>query len=302
MENPTPTTAATPRGTSPQAIRKHYDIGNEFYRLWLDPTCTYSCAMWADQDTDDMLERAQLRKLDYHAAQARVQPGSRVFDIGCGWGGMLRRLVDTHGAEHATGLTLSKAQADWVAALAASQNRRALESWVDFTPTKPFDAIVSVGGFRSTSPRPDWEDSDKLDAYRAFFRRCHQLLKPGGWMSLQSIAYGNVDWQETRSAPGRWFLLGEVFPESELPTVTNVVQAVDGLFEIVVLRNDRDDYRRTCQVWLKRLVAKRAEAVALVGEEVVARYLRYLKLSSVLFNHGQCYLLRVTLRRFDNVR
>jgi cyclopropane-fatty-acyl-phospholipid synthase len=209
--------------------------------------------------------------------------------------------VDTHGAEHVTGLTLSKAQAEWIAAWKHPKIDARLESWVDVALAKPFDAIVSVGAFEHFA-RTDWEDSDKLDAYRAFFRRCHQLLKPGGWMSLQSIAYGNVDWQEIRSAPGRWFLLGEVFPESELPTVTNVVQAVDGLFEIVVLRNERDDYRRTCQVWLKRLLAKRAEAVALVGEEVVARYLRYLKLSSVLFNHGQCYLLRVTLRRFDNIR
>ncbi len=249
METTTP--SVSPRGSSPQAIQKHYDVGNDFYRLWLDPTCTYSCAMWAKDDTDAMLEQAQLRKLDYHAAQARVKPGSHVLDIGCGWGGMVRRLVDTHGAEQVTGLTLSKAQAEWIASWQHPHITARLESWLDFAPAKPFDALVSVGAFEHFA-RPDWEDSDKLDAYRAFFRRCHTILKPGGWMSLQSIAYGNVDWQEMRSAPGRWFLLGEIFPESELPTLANIVQAVDGLFEIVVLRNDRDDYRRTCQVWLRR--------------------------------------------------
>ena len=297
----TSATPAAPRGASPQAIRRHYDVGNDFYRLWLDPSCVYSCALWSDQDSDDMLEQAQRRKLDYHIEQARVRPDSHVLDIGCGWGGLLRRLVDVHGVQEVTGLTLSTAQAEWVASWQHPKIEARLESWADYAPPAPVDAIISVGAFEHFA-RPDWEDADKVSAYRAFFTRCHQMLKPGGWMSLQSIAYGNVDWQEMRSAPGRWFLLGEVFPESELPTLTNVLQGTDGLFEIVALRNDRNDYRRTCQVWHKRLLAKRAEEVALVGEELVARYLRYLKLSAVLFNHGQCYLLRVTLRRFDQVR
>jgi cyclopropane-fatty-acyl-phospholipid synthase len=301
MPDTIPAAARLSRGTSVQAIRQHYDVGNDFYRLWLDPSCTYSCALWSDEDRDDMLEQAQVRKLDYHVRAARVQPGSRVLDVGCGWGGLLQRLVHVHGVAQATGLTLSKAQADWIAAMQQPGIEARLESWTDYAPAAPVDAIISIGAFEHFA-RPDWEDSDKVDAYRAFFARCHQLLKPGGWMSLQTIAYGNVDWQEVRDAPGRWFLLGDVFPESELPTMANILQATDGLFEIVALRNDRDDYRRTCQVWLNRLLARRAEAVALVGEELVARYLRYLKLSAVLFKHGQCYLLRITLQRFHNAR
>jgi cyclopropane-fatty-acyl-phospholipid synthase len=301
MPDAMPTSAVSRSGTSPEAIREHYDIGNAFYRLWLDPTCTYSCALWSDQDRDDMLEEAQVRKLDFHSEQARVQPGAHVLDVGCGWGGLLQRLVQVHGAAQATGLTLSKAQADWIASSQHPRIEARLESWTDYAPAMPVDAIISIGAFEHFA-RPEWEDSDKVDAYRAFFARCHQLLKPDGWMSLQTIAYGNVDWQEMRDAPGRRFLLGEVFPESELPTLANIVQASDRLFEIVAMRNDRDDYRRTCQVWLKRLLARRAEAVALIGEAMVARYQRYLKFAGVLFQHGQCFLLRVTLRRYHNAR
>ena len=111
-------------------------------------------------------------------------------------------------------------------------------------------------------------------------------------------------WTGKRSEirPGGAFCWGKCFPETELPTLGNIIAACDGLFEIVTLRNDREDYRRTCRVWLEHLTARRAEAVALVGEDVVARYVRYLKLSTVLFNHGQCFLLRIGLHRFDNPR
>src|SRR5947199_10843989 len=74
------------RGASPEAIQHHYDVGNDFYRLWLDPTLTYSCALWEEGDSDDMLERAQRRKIEHHARRVRVPAGGRVLDVGCGWG------------------------------------------------------------------------------------------------------------------------------------------------------------------------------------------------------------------------
>ncbi len=292
------TTTDVPRGSSPEAIRQHYDVSNDFYRLWLDDTMAYSCALWADGDRDDLLEQAQLRKIDYHIHQARVRPGARILDVGCGWGTLLRRAVEVHGAAQAVGLTLSPNQAAWSAARPDPRVEVRLESWADHQPVAPYDAIVSVGAFEHFA-RPEWETAEKVAAYRAFFTRCRDWLKPDGWLSLQTIAYGNVNREEFRDVPGRRFLLGEVFPESELPTIADVMAASAGLFEIVMLRNDREDYRRTCLVWLGRLTARRAEAAAIVGEEVLSRYLRYLKLSSVLFRDGQCFLLRWTLRRVE---
>src|SRR5258705_13615220 len=98
------------RGASAEAIQHHYDVGNDFYTLWLDETKTYSSALWEDART---LEEAQLRKIDYHIRQARVEGAHRVLDIGCGWGSTLKRLVEHAGVEQAVGITLSNAQADW---------------------------------------------------------------------------------------------------------------------------------------------------------------------------------------------
>ena len=86
-------------GARPAAIRHHYDVGNEFWRIWLDPTMSYSCAMW--EDPDDDLERAQRRKLDFHVDQSRAASAARVLDVGCGWGAMPMHLVASHGVKHA---------------------------------------------------------------------------------------------------------------------------------------------------------------------------------------------------------
>ena len=98
-------------GASPEAIKSHYDVGNDFFRLVLDPEMIYSCALYEDGDD---LATAQIRKLDHHIAAAKAAGTKRVLDIGCGWGAMLRRLVEHAGVGHAVGLTLSSAQADYI--------------------------------------------------------------------------------------------------------------------------------------------------------------------------------------------
>ena len=155
-------------GSSPAAIQQHYDIGNNFYRLWLDPTLSYSCALWAKDERDDRLAEAQVRKLDYHADQARVTAGACVLDVGCGWGALLKRLVEVHNAGQAVGITLSKAQADWAASFRDPRIGVYLESWTDHAPANPYDAIISIGAFEHFA-RPDWGDTEKENAYRAFF-------------------------------------------------------------------------------------------------------------------------------------
>jgi cyclopropane-fatty-acyl-phospholipid synthase len=286
------------RGGSPEAIQAHYDVGDDFYRLWLDPTLSYSCALWEAGEPDDRLEAAQRRKIEHHIAQARARGAARVLDVGCGWGAVLRHLVEEAGVGQATGLTLSRRQADWVSSWQHPRIEVRLESWVDHVPASPYDAVISIGAFEHFA-RPDWSDEEKVSAYRAFFARCRDWLRPGGCLSLQTIAYGNANAGTAKEVPEHRFLLGQIFPEAELPTLDNLVRACDGLFEVVLLRNDREDYERTCRVWCQRLVARRAEAIAGSSEAVVARYVRYLKMSAVLFHYGRIGLLRLTLRRLD---
>jgi cyclopropane-fatty-acyl-phospholipid synthase len=292
---------AVPRGGSPEAIQAHYDVGNDFYRLWLDPTLSYSCAMWQDDEADSQLEAAQRRKIDFHVRSAKAQGAGHVLDIGCGWGALLWHLVHEAGVRQATGLTLSQQQYNHIADLADPRMDVRLESWVDHQPAQPYDALISIGAFEHFA-RPEWSSPAKVAAYRSFFSHCHRWLKPGAWLSLQTIAYGNFDPAAAKSEPEHRFLLGEIFPEAELPTLEEVIRASAGLFELVALRNDREDYERTCQVWYHRLVARKTEATAVAGAAVVARYLRYLKLSMSLFHLGRTCLLRLALRRLDDPR
>jgi cyclopropane-fatty-acyl-phospholipid synthase len=284
------------KGASSEAIQHHYDVGNEFYRLWLDSALNYSCALWEENVEYDALELAQLRKLDFHINQARARSAKRVLEIGCGWGSLLRRLVEVNGVEKAIGLTLSKAQLEWSALFEQPQIEVRLENWFHHSPKQPYDAIISIAAFEAFA-KLGLSEAEKIDAYRKFFQRCHEWLKPGCWMSLQTIAYGNCGKKDMSR-----FLATEIFPESDLPSLADIAKASERTFEIVALRNDREDYERTCKAWLSRLKANRAAAVNLVGEEVVSRYEKYLSFSSIGFKLGTMNLLRITLRRIDNPR
>jgi cyclopropane-fatty-acyl-phospholipid synthase len=280
-------------GAGPAAIRHHYDVGNEFWQLWLDPTMSYSCAMWANPEDD--VEQAQRRKLDFHIAQARAAGAERVLDIGCGWGAMLMHLVGSYGVQHAVGLTLSDAQADYVRGIAPSNVEVWTRSWSDYQPTAPFDAIISVGAFEHFA-RQGLSTEEQIEAYNEFFRACRNWLKPGGRLSLQTMAYGDIP----RGRPLRdRFIVDHIFPESELPRLADIARAAEMELEIEQVRNDRGDYVKTMRAWFDRLRARRADAVAVSSEEVVARYERYLRMFAYSMELGAFTLLRLTMRRID---
>lgn len=284
-------TMANP-GASSAAIQSHYDIGNDFYHLWLDHDLNYSAAMWEAGDT---LDAAQVRKLDYHISQARAEGAARVLDVGCGWGALLRRLVEVRGARQAVGLTLSNAQAAWIRSLHQTQIEVRVESWLHHQPSAPYDAIISIGAFEHFA-RLEASNAEKIDGYRAFFALCREWLKPQGRLSLQTFAYGSLrPREEVRHSTATRFLSSEIFPETDPPRLTDIAAAIEGYFEMLTLRNDRKDYGRTCRVWRQRLRAHREQVIQLVGAEVFSRYDRYLQLSTIGFETGQLALFRITL-------
>ncbi|NJM72008.1 MAG: class I SAM-dependent methyltransferase [Scytonema sp. RU_4_4] len=284
------------KGTSAESVQHHYDEGNEFYRLWLDDTMTYTCALWEEGEMYDALKTAQIRKLDFHIKQAKAKRARRVLDIGCGWGALLRRLVEVHDVEKAVGLTLSKAQAEWVKSLKNPQIEVYLENWSDHCPENPYDAILGVGILEHVA-RLELSETEKVKTYRHFFLRCHELLQPGGWMSLQTGVYGNM-----RREDFSQFIATEIFPESDYPRLADLAKASEQLFEIVAIRNDPEHYERTCKAWLSKLKTNRAAAVNLIGEEAVVRYEKYLNFCIIGFHIGTINLVRIAMRRIDNPR
>ncbi|MFD8980225.1 class I SAM-dependent methyltransferase [Streptomyces sp. NPDC059564] len=279
-------------GAAASAIRHHYDVADGFYRLWLDPSMTYSCALWAE--VGESLEEAQLRKTDYHLAQARVAAGSRVLDVGCGWGGLLRRATETNGARGAVGLTLSRHQAEWIRGRGWAGCEVREESWSDHSPEERYDAVVSVGAFEHFA-RVGLPPAQRVAGYRPFFERCAGWLGPGGVLSLQTIVTGGGQ-LDPRALADAGFLAREIFPESGIPTMTDIRLASKGLFETVQLRLDGAHYARTCAVWRERLADAREAAVAVAGEATVRRYERYLDACVRLFEREQADLARLTLR------
>jgi len=280
-------------GASAQAIQFHYDIGNSFYNLWLDRSLTYSCALWDGHDT---LEAAQMAKIDHHIEKSGARGQRRVLDIGCGWGATLHRLVQTAGVVQATGLTLATQQSAYIAQQEWPGVDVRVESWSDHSPAMPYDAIISVGAFEHFA-KLDQSPEEKIEGYRGFFRRCHEWLPPGGCLSLQTMSYENSSREDFSP-----FFASQIFPESDLPRLSEIAGASEHLFEIVSLRNDRHHYARTSLEWRRRLLQRRAEAVALVGAEAVARYDKYLHLWAIGFHTGTMGLLRLQLRKLETPR
>jgi cyclopropane-fatty-acyl-phospholipid synthase len=290
--NESPTARSHRPGASQDAIKAHYDLGNEFFRLWIGPDLIYSCALF---EGDDDLDRAQIRKLDHHIEAAGAPGATSVLEIGCGWGALMRRLVTHWGGKRVVGLTLSPAQAAWIRQNPVPGVEVRVEDWRDHKAEKRYDAIISVAAFEAFV-HVGMKPADKLQAYCDFFAFCHRMLVDGGRLSIQTIAYV----QPTQNVIGKYLgsypaLISEkIFPESELPLIWEPIAAAEGKFELLALRNDSDHYYRTLRQWDRNLTACRSEAVNLVGEEKVSDFQQYLRVSAFGFKRGHICLLRMS--------
>ena len=278
------------KSAATRAIRHHYDVGNDFYGLWLDSSLSYSCAM--PTAATDTLDVAQQRKLRFHLEAVRADTARSILDVGCGWGAILEQASVKYDVTRAVGLTLSATQTRHIRELALRGVEVRTENWMDFAPDDRFGGIISIGAFEHFA-RPDDTPAEKIGIYREFFSRCRTWLNSDGTLSLQTIAYANMSRSDANS-----FMQQEIFPDADLPTLTEIVSAADGLFEVQSVANGRLDYAWTCEQWAQRLRARREEANALVGEDVVARYERYLKMSAIGFRMNKICLLRLVLRPY----
>ncbi len=272
-------------GASRDAIRAHYDLSEDFFRLWLGPELVYSAALF---EGDEDLATAQMRKLDHHIDAAHARGARRVLDIGCGWGALLRRLVQTAGVGDAIGLTLSASQAEWIRRTPVPGITVREESWREHRPDTPYDAIISIGAFEHFA-HIDQNREERVRSYRAFFTHCRDLLRPRGMMSLQTTVYETMD----RLDP---FITSRIWPESQLPRLLEMIEASDHIFEVVKIDNHASHYERALIEWADRLAANREAAIAASSTQVFEDYLRYLKMSAKAYRVRGFSLQRLALR------
>ena len=266
------------RGFDRKAIRSHYDVGDEFFGLWLDRQRVYSCAYF--RRADDTLEVAQEQKLDHICRKLRLAPGERFLDIGCGWGTLAMWAASRYGAQ-SLGVTLSENQHDYAREKIREhglENRcevRLLD-YRDVPGEGSFDKIASIGMFEHVGHR-------NLPAY---FAKIARLLRPGGLVMNHGITLNQPGQRELGSGIGE-FIDDYVFPGGELTHVAQVIgeMSAQGL-ECWDVENLRPHYAKTLWSWVERLEASRTAAIAAVGERLYRVWRIYMAGSAHAFERG----------------
>ena len=272
-----------------RAVTFHYDVSNDFYRLWLDRRMVYSCAYF--ESPEDDLDAAQERKLDYLCRKLRLRPGQRLLDIGCGWGALL-----IHAAKHfgvcAEGITLSEPQVSWARARIAEAGLTnsatiQLRDYREISAhgSEIYDAIVSVG-------MAEHVGRERLPDY---FRVVHHALKPGGVFLNQAIVESIVPRPDNRNGS---FIEQYVFPDGDVPPLPIMLRAAESAgFEIRDIENLREHYALTLHQWLARLEAHHAEALSFVDEMTYRVWRLYLAGSGHGFRRGHIAVYQTLLAK-----
>jgi cyclopropane-fatty-acyl-phospholipid synthase len=258
------------------AISFHYDVSNEFYRLWLDQERVYSCAYFFNPE--ESLDQAQRNKLEHICRKLRLRPGERMLDIGCGWGALVCWAARHHGV-HAHGITLSRQQFEFTQQRIQAEHLQhlvtvELRDYRDLVGQGNFDKVSSIGMFEHVGLA-------NLPTYLATVMR---VLRPGGLFLNHGITHDEEGWKKTVSTE---FINRYVFPDGELDCISNIQLGMErGGFEILDVEGLRPHYALTLRHWVKRLESNREAALAEVDEATYRVWRLYMAACALDFESG----------------
>jgi cyclopropane-fatty-acyl-phospholipid synthase len=258
------------------AIAFHYDVSNDFYRLWLDERMVYSCAYF--DNPGDSLDVAQCKKLDHICRKLRLKPDEHLLDVGCGWGALAIWAAKNYGVR-VTAVTISDKQFEFAQRQVSEEglmDRVAIKrcDYRDIEGAECFDKVASVGMFEHVG----------LKNLPVYFGKIANLLKPGGLFLNHGITHDEEGWRATLTTK---FINRFVFPDGELDTVSNVQRQMErAKFEIWDVENLRPHYAITLRHWVSRLEAARAEALQYVDEATYRVWRLYMAACALHFEDG----------------
>ena len=278
-----------------RAVTFHYDVSNDFYRLWLDRQMVYSCAYFRSPGDD--IDAAQEQKLDYICRKLRLRAGQRLLDIGCGWGALVIHAAKHFGVQ-AKGITLSEPQAEWGSsriAEAGLENTAKIElrdyREIGAEGRELYDAIVSVG-------MAEHVGRERLPDY---FAAAHRALKPGGVFLNQAIGEDVIPRPGKPEGSGGSFIEQYVFPDGDIPPLPIMLRAAESSgFEIRDVENLREHYALTLHHWLRRLEAHHDEALRYVDEATYRVWRLYIAGSAHGFRRGHIAVYQTLLAKLDS--
>ncbi|BBX98238.1 methoxy mycolic acid synthase MmaA3 [Mycobacterium lacus] len=276
-------------------VQAHYDLSNEFFALFVDPTRTYSCAYF---ERDDMtLHEAQVAKLDLTLGKLGLQPGMTLLDIGCGWGSVLKRAIERYDV-NVVGLTLSKNQHAYcqqvLGGVDSERSRRVLlRDWAQFN--EPVDRIVVIEALEHFG----------FHRYDDFFKYAYEALPADGVMLLHAITGLHVKQVIERGIPLTMemakfirFIVTDIFPGGRLPMIETIHEhAAKVGFNVTRVQSLQPDFAKTLDLWAEALQARKDEAIAIQSEEVYDRYIQYLTGSAKAFRMGYIDCNQFTLAK-----
>ena len=256
-------------------ISYHYDLGNDFYRLWLDDTMTYSSALFTT--SQESLENAQVAKYASMIDQMGVKPGDHVLEIGCGWGGFAEYAAKERGLK-VTGLTISKEQLDFARkrinnnGLGDKVNLK-LQDYRDETGV--YDGVASIEMFEAVGEK----------YWPIYFNKVKQCLKPGKQATLQIITIHDARWEVYRK--GVDFIQKYIFPGGYTPSLSEVVKPIEksGLM-MSDLEVWRMHYSHTLRHWKERFLGKREKVLEMFDEKFLRMWEFYLAGCEMAFKWG----------------
>jgi len=267
---------------SKESIAHHYDVSNDFYRLWLDPEMVYSCAYF--RTSSQTLVSAQQEKLDYLCRKLRLQPGQQLLDIGCGWGA-LAIWAARHYDVQVHGITLSEQQYHHASERVRSEGLAEkisieLRDYRDLPEEARYDRVVSVGMFEHIG----------VVNFPLYFGIVRRVLKPGGLFLNHGIT-NDTGWRDT---PLTRFMNRYVFPDGELARISDVESAMEQAgFEIVDVEGLRRHYALTLHHWVQALEKHHKQAVAMVGESTYRLWRLYMAGCAYYFDEGSINVYQV---------